>query len=112
MEGFQRVAAVEDLVEGEARAIALDGAQVLVCRTREGVFAVENMCSHQMSPLEGGKIRGCFIFCPLHGARFDLRDGKPIGQITDQYLKTFAVRVEDGGVFVNPEARLATRADG
>lgn len=103
VEGYARVGAESDFAEGDARVENVCGFEVLICRTGGGLFAVENRCSHQLSPLAGGKLRGCFIFCPLHGARFDLRDGKPIGQITDKYLRVFPVRVEGGEVFVNPE---------
>ena len=103
VDGYVRVGADSDFAEGEARVETVCGVEVLICRTGGGLFAVENRCSHQLSPLAGGKLRGCFIFCPLHGARFDLRDGKPIGQITDKYLRAFPVRVEGGEVFVSLE---------
>lgn len=102
--GFHRAPLEGELAEGEGRALVIAGVDVLLCRTREGYFAVANRCSHQMSPLAGGKIRGCYIFCPLHGARFDLRDGKPIGQITDKYLTTFDLRLANGAVYINPTA--------
>jgi 3-phenylpropionate/trans-cinnamate dioxygenase ferredoxin subunit len=100
-ENYLRAGAEGDLVEGRSLVVSVGGVEVLLCRTGGALFAVENRCSHQLSPLAGGKLRGCFIFCPLHGARFDLRDGKPIGQITDKYLRTFAVRAEGGEIYVN-----------
>ncbi len=101
---FLRAGAASDVAEGQSLAVRLADVDVLLCRSGGGLYAVENRCSHQLSPLAGGKLRGCFIFCPLHGARFDLRDGKPIGQITDKYLRTFALRVEGDDILVNLEA--------
>ncbi|MGF1544932.1 MAG: Rieske (2Fe-2S) protein [Parvularculaceae bacterium] len=102
MSGYVKVAEASALGEGENKAVDVDGVDVLLCNTKEGYFAVENRCTHQLTALEGGKIRGCFIFCPLHGQRFSLKDGAPIGQLTDKPIRTFPVKVEDGAVFVSP----------
>ena len=54
--------------------------------------------------LEAGKIRSCFMFCPLHGQRFDLRNGKPIGKITNKPLRTFSLKLEEKYIWVNLES--------
>jgi nitrite reductase/ring-hydroxylating ferredoxin subunit len=36
----------------------------------------------------------------LHGVRFDLRDGTPMGQLTREALPTYEVRVIDGMIEV------------
>lgn len=102
---FHKICAEDDIAENGDRAVTLEGTDILICRTHEGVFAVENKCTHQLQKLEGGKIRGCFIFCPLHGQRFNLKDGSPIGKLTDVPLKTFPVKCEEGAVWVSLEPR-------
>lgn len=99
---FVKAASIDDFADNEGKAFHISGKDILICNTREGFFAVENQCTHQLQALEGGKIRGCFIFCPLHGQRFNLKDGTPIGQLTDKPLNTFPVKVENGEVFVKP----------
>lgn len=99
-----RVAALDEVPEGGNRAFDVDGRSVLVCRSRSGVYAVENRCSHQLAALEGGKVKGPHIFCPLHGVRFDLRDGTPNGTLTKASITVYAASVEDGAVF----AEIAT----
>ena len=74
---------------------------MLVARAPMGLFAVGAICSHQYTPLEGGKMKACFIFCPLHGVRFDLRDGKPAGTLTDQPIPTYEVKIEDGDIWID-----------
>ena len=81
-DNFVLATGVDTLAENENRAFDLNGVSVLICKTVDDIYAVENMCTHQLQPLEGGRIRGCFIFCPLHGQRFDLIDGSPIGALT------------------------------
>ena len=106
-ESFLKIARVHEIEENQNMAFEVNGTSVLVCNTKDGIFAVENQCSHQMQPLEGGRIRSCFIFCPLHGQRFNLKDGSPIGQLTDKPIKTFSVKVEDDDIYVSLETIAA-----
>ena len=102
MDGFVRACAVSDVALNENRCVEINGREILICHTRDGFFAVDNICTHQLQSLDGGKIRGCYIFCPLHGQRFHLKDGKPIGKLTDKPLPVFNLRVAEGDVYVRP----------
>lgn len=96
----QRVAALGDVPEGGNKAFDAGGKSILLCRTASGVFAVENMCSHQLAGLEGGKVKGAHIFCPLHGVRFDMRTGEPNGSLTKKPIAIYPVSVEGDDVLV------------
>ena len=96
-----RIAALEDVPETGNRAFAVGTHSVLICRSSAGVFAVENMCSHQMAALEGGKVKGPNLFCPVHGMRFDLRTGAPSGQLTKKHIACYSVTLEDGVVYAD-----------
>ncbi|MDT0575976.1 Rieske (2Fe-2S) protein [Croceicoccus sp. F390] len=76
-------------------AATVGGWHVLVARTEDGFHAVNDRCTHQASPLSGGRIRRDAIICPLHGARFEMKTGKCIGSAYAD-LRVFAVRVEKG----------------
>ena len=97
---FIAVTPLDDIELNSNKAFDLDGRSVLVCHTASGVYAVENLCSHQASPLEGGKVKAHFLFCPLHGARFDMRDGSTKGKLTKASIATFETRVLDGMIEV------------
>jgi len=97
---FKPAIAAADVPENGNVAVLVGEADVLICNAGGTFYAVENLCSHQSSPLEGGRIRSCFIFCPIHGARFDLRDGSTKGQLTERPIRTFPVRVVEGMVEV------------
>lgn len=94
------VAALGDVPENGSRCFEVEGKQVLLCRTRAGVFAVENMCSHAYALLEGGRVRGPHIFCPLHGMRFDMRTGAPSGELTRKPITVWPTTVADAMVMV------------
>ena len=93
--------ALDDVPDTGNRAFVVGGTAVLVARTPMGVFAVGAICSHQQTALEGGKQKACFLFCPLHGVRFDLRTGVPAGTLTDRPIPTYAAGVEDGMIWVD-----------
>lgn len=94
-----RICALDEVPEGGNRAFSIGDKSVLVCRSSAGVFALENMCSHATASLEGGKLKGPFLFCPLHGMRIDVRNGCPSGQLTKKPVTVYPTTVEDGVVF-------------
>jgi 3-phenylpropionate/trans-cinnamate dioxygenase ferredoxin subunit len=80
------------------------GHAILVCHTVEGFRAVENRCSHAEAALSGGRLRGLRIICPLHGASFDVRDGRATGKPATAPIRSYPLRVRDGRI----EVRLPT----
>ena len=100
---WARVAPSTEVPDGTNRSFEVQGTTVLIARAPLGLFAVGAICSHQYTPLEGGKMKACFIFCPLHGVRFDLRDGKPAGTLTDQPIPTYPAKEEEGDIWVDVE---------
>ena len=81
-------------------ALQLEGLSLLVCQSDGEFVVVENRCSHQDQPLERGRIRNGYIFCPVHGMRYKLADGGAVGQLTRQPIKVFETRVVEGEVQV------------
>lgn len=65
-------------------------------------YAIEDRCSHDDGPLAEGDFEEseCVAVCPRHGARFDIRTGKPLSLPAYIPVDTFEVKVEDGVVTV------------
>ena len=59
-------------------------------------FAVEDVCTHDGGPLGEGKLAGCELICPRHGARFDVRTGDATRMPAFEPVPTYEVRVENG----------------
>lgn len=93
---FLTALAAADLPEGKMRRCMLAGREVVVCHTRDGVFALDNICTHAFARMDEGRLRGVRLICPLHGASFDVRDGRALGAPASVPLATHAVRVVDG----------------
>lgn len=71
------VRAIEEteLADGTAIGVEVEGRKVLLYRNGEDLHALDNTCSHAGGMLSRGELNGCILTCPLHGARFDVRDG-------------------------------------
>jgi nitrite reductase/ring-hydroxylating ferredoxin subunit len=80
-------------------AAKLGGWHVLVAKTDDGLFAVNDRCTHQAALVSTGRIRRGAVMCPLHGARFEMATGRCVGGAYKD-LRTFAVRVEGGQIEV------------
>jgi nitrite reductase (NADH) small subunit len=88
---------------GEGKCFRLEGREVAVFHTREGaLFATQGICPHRGGPLSDGIVGGRTLVCPLHGRKWDLATGAPIGH-EDASLCTHPVRVQNGELFVELE---------
>lgn len=102
-EHFHPLLAVEDVPDTGYAIASIPGYTILLARLDDEYFAVENLCTHASSKLEGGRLKLGRISCPLHGAKFDFRTGASMGgSLTQKGLRTFATRVIDGWVSVDP----------
>jgi nitrite reductase/ring-hydroxylating ferredoxin subunit len=97
---FQPALPLAEIPQGGMRAVTLGGREIAICHTRDGVYAVDNICTHAHARMCEGRLRATRIVCPLHGASFDIRDGKVLGPPAMVPLPTFRVRVVDGTVEV------------
>ncbi|MCC5888878.1 MAG: Rieske 2Fe-2S domain-containing protein [Gammaproteobacteria bacterium] len=97
--GARAVLADEGRLKGTAR-----GWHLLVVQMAEeagtAVYAVENRCSHATARLDSGEVDGCHIICPLHGARFDIRNGACAGPPASQPIRSFPARINGEDVEV------------
>ena len=81
---------MEPLPDNSSRAITVQGQSILLCNSSGKHYAIANQCSHQDSPQEKGRIRNAYNSCPLHGVRFNLETGEPMGgHLTRVAVKTY-----------------------
>lgn len=87
---------VSELAPGGLRRVSCGEIAILVCNAQGRIYAVEDRCSHAAAPLAAGRLRGCLLECPLHGARFDVRDGAARALPARRPIATYPVEVRDG----------------
>jgi len=106
---FQPALALAELPRGRMRCVMLAAREVLICHSKEGVFALDNVCTHAFARMNEGRLRGSRLICPLHGASFDVRDGCVLGAPATQPLRQYPVRIRDGMIEVALEAEQPVR---
>lgn len=90
---FVRVARAADVPTGRMLEVIVGTSSILLCHTREGWFAVDNVCTHADAKLSEGRLRKTRLICPLHGGSFDCRTGAATGAPAVSRLGTYAVRL-------------------
>jgi 3-phenylpropionate/trans-cinnamate dioxygenase ferredoxin component len=97
---FIDVAALAEVPSDTVKAITVGGRDVLIVHTEDGLYAVENRCSHADQPLDCGRVKYGWISCPAHGSRFDLETGEALTRPATNPIAVFAVRVVDDRIEV------------
>ena len=84
-----------ELGPGERRVVRASGLELLVLNCAGELFAVDNRCSHEDSPLTDGELdeTDCAVECPRHGSRLDLRTGRPLTLPAYEPIEVFPVTV-------------------
>lgn len=99
-------AVLDEVPLEELHAVTVDGVDIALFRTFEGVFAVADTCSHLGGPLSEGSVSadGREVACPWHGSRFRLNDGCVTRGPASAPQPTYRTRVVDGMVEVTAQA--------
>ena len=85
----------------EGRRVTIAGRRIAIFRTEDGLHAVSADCPHADGPLQDGLVADGCVTCPLHGWRFDLRDGERIGAEADGGgLTVYEVAERDGALLL------------
>ena len=78
-----------------------DGTPVCLVRHDDAVYALHDRCTHADYSLSAGELLpDGTVQCLWHGATFDCRTGAVCRGPATEAVRTFAVRVVDGAVYV------------
>lgn len=102
--GWVATFAVEKVPPGSARVTEAGGRRVAVCNAGDGIYAIDDLCTHDGGPLDQGRLSGHEIECPRHGARFDVTTGRALCLPAVRPVRTYATRVRDGIIEVDVPA--------
>ncbi|MBJ8346690.1 bifunctional 3-phenylpropionate/cinnamic acid dioxygenase ferredoxin subunit [Antrihabitans sp. YC2-6] len=95
------VARLDDLPVGEVVTLRPVGREpISVFNTDEGLYAIDDTCTHQDASLADGWVENCTVECPLHESCFDLRTGQVSGPPAKVGVRTHPVYVVDGAIRV------------
>ena len=92
--------ALADLEPEEGRCFEAAGRRIAVFRLQDGVFAIDDLCTHGHGYLSEGFVEAGEVECPLHAGRFDIRSGCPRSAPVERPVATYPVEIIDGMVHV------------
>ncbi len=91
---------LSDFPDGRGTPLTVGGRRLAVFHLGERVFAIENICSHNRSPLAGGPVSGTVVTCRTHRARFSLETGRAVRGPARRPVRTYPVTVSEGRVAI------------
>ena len=110
-----RACAIADVDAESAIAVEVDGIDVAIVHSGDRYYAIADECSHAAIPLSEGDVGDGEIECYLHGSRFDLATGEPLGLPATESVAVYRCRLDGADVLVDvtatPDQPAALRAD-
>jgi nitrite reductase/ring-hydroxylating ferredoxin subunit len=102
-EEYTDVCNESELLEGKPRKATGQGADVVLVRSGEQVFALGEKCSHLGGPLSEGDVKDGSIVCPWHGSRFCLKTGSVLDGPATHPQPKLEVSIRNGRVLVRKD---------
>ena len=99
----RRLIRLDALPEGGHARCVHAGRAILVCRVDGEVHAVADTCTHEAVSLSLGALCEHRLRCPLHGAEFDVRDGRALSAPAERDLETWPLAIVDGWVVLSDD---------
>lgn len=101
------VCATGELLPGEMKTAfdEVTGTPIVVVNHDGALYALEDKCSHEDFELSSGSVDpvDASIECVLHGARFDVRDGRALCAPAYSPVVKFPTKIEHGGVWTRDD---------
>lgn len=101
MAKFYEVARLQDIAPGELLRVEVGAHLVCLANVDGIIYAVDDDCPHTGGPLDEGELDDCVLTCPIHLARFDVRDGQVLRGPAREPLRTYPVRIEHERILVS-----------
>ena len=101
---WERICSVDEISVDSPLLVEHDGSAYAVFQVSGSYFVIADQCSHGPGSLSEGYVEGHEIECPFHRGRFDIRTGCPTEAPCTVPIATWHVRVEDGGIWIQPSA--------
>lgn len=105
--GFIHVADISEIETGKTKKVRVGDIEVLLVNVEGNFYAIDTLCTHYGGDLSEGKLEGNILTCPVHGAKFDVRDGKvfsppsePLDRPDIENLTSYPLRIENRDIFI------------
>ena len=112
---FEPVAKLNEVPDGGMKQVVAHGEPVGLYRAGSDVYAIHDHCTHEETYLTEGEfdVDEMEVECPLHGSRFDVRDGSVRILPATKPVTTYPVKVEGELILVgSPNDQRGVRGHG
>jgi nitrite reductase/ring-hydroxylating ferredoxin subunit len=97
---WQCLIALTELAPESVKMLRVEGRQIALFHTADGVRACDNRCPHEGYPLSEGSLSGeCILTCNWHNWKFNLETGDNL--YGGDRLRTYPVEIRDGDVWID-----------
>jgi 3-phenylpropionate/trans-cinnamate dioxygenase ferredoxin subunit len=90
---FTKAATLAEVPPGTAKQVRVNNRLLALFNVGGALYAIEDVCPHRGAPLSEGECEGTEVFCPLHGACFDLKTGNHLSPPAVRGVATFRVQM-------------------
>ena len=94
-----------EVENNSATKIEKEGMSLAVFNLEGEIYVTDDLCTHGPGSLSEGYIDGDVIECDFHNGAFNIRTGEVVTPPCMIPLRTYAVQVRDGRVFIDPNQR-------
>jgi 3-phenylpropionate/trans-cinnamate dioxygenase ferredoxin component len=106
---YQRVCSVAEVAPDSAISVEIGRNDVAIVNSNGQFYAIADECSHASIPLSEGDVGDGEIECYLHGSRFDLATGEPLGLPATEPVPVYPCQVSGDDVLVDVSSPLPVR---
>lgn len=97
---LRRLCGIDDVLEDCVLKVEQGDHAYAVYNVAGAYFVTDDLCTHGPGSLGEGELYGDIVECNFHGGQFNVRTGEVAGPPCMEPVKTYIVRVEDGGIFI------------
>ena len=80
--------------------INVNNQRIVLAHLQDGIYAMEDRCSHEDASLYNGALKGDCVECPLHGSRFNFKTGQPQEEPATEAIQTYPVTIKDDSIYL------------
>jgi len=90
-----------DIQDEDSKLFTIDGKSIILAKYEGKIYALDGICNHDGGEFDDdSEVVDGQIECPRHGARFDLKTGKPTRMPAVIGINSYEVKIENGNVLV------------
>ena len=99
---------VSDVPAGSAIKVEAGGSIVAVINLDGTIFVIDDACTHGPGSLSEGYIEDGIVECDFHQGAFDIRTGAVVAPPCTMPVRTYAVVIAEGAVYIDPNRPRAS----